>query len=152
MLKEKVVYWNWVVICYSLLYPQRLRPDINCFLCGVYTNTKTYPCRVCLRSFHDACLQKFGKLDPVSRTLMVNQAEALEGWSCFNCVSRTWFLLKPFNKYFSNTFQFWPRLEQGMVNVFNFFFQTRLFWDPACWNSYIFNTSRTSHWVDIFSQ
>jgi len=62
-----------------------LKPDINCFLCGVYTNTKTYPCRVCLRSFHDACLQKFGKLDPVSRTLMVNQAETDEGWSCFNC-------------------------------------------------------------------
>ena len=60
---------------------------MNCFLCGVYTNTKTYPCRVCLRSFHDACLQKFGKLDPVSRALMVNQAETEEGWSCFNCVS-----------------------------------------------------------------
>ena len=71
---------------------------MNCFLCGVYTNTKTYPCRVCLRSFHDACLQKFGKLDPVSRALMVNQAETEEGWSCFNCVSSDFIILLLYQK------------------------------------------------------
>ena len=71
---------------------------MNCFLCGVYTNTKTYPCRVCLRSFHDACLQKFGKLDPVSRALMVNQAETEEGWSCFNCVSSDFVILLLYQK------------------------------------------------------
>eukprot|EP00112_Aurelia_sp_Birch-Aquarium-sp1_P004119 Seg1468.1 transcript_id=Seg1468.1/GoldUCD/mRNA.D3Y31 product="PHD finger protein 24" protein_id=Seg1468.1/GoldUCD/D3Y31 len=64
-----------------------LGQDEVCFICNVYsTSTDIFTCRVCMKSFHEGCLQKFGDLSSEVSKLHANAiAKSSVGWSCYKC-------------------------------------------------------------------
>ncbi|XP_059173568.1 PHD finger protein 24-like isoform X2 [Physella acuta] len=58
-------------------------PEDICYVCGVYTGHHVRICRVCLKAYHDGCLQKIGHpLNDRARHLIVTGQ-----WSCHQCVA-----------------------------------------------------------------
>lgn len=63
------------------------QPDELCFICNVYsTTTDIFTCRVCMKAFHEGCLQKIGNLSSEVSTLHASAiSKSNFGWSCYKC-------------------------------------------------------------------
>ncbi|XP_070563971.1 PHD finger protein 24-like [Ptychodera flava] len=59
--------------------------DELCIVCGVFTGTELYPCRVCDKVYHEGCLSKIGKLNDSISLRMIEKANTVVGWSCHEC-------------------------------------------------------------------
>ena len=61
-----------------------------CFVCSVYTTpSEMFTCRVCMKSFHEGCLQKLGELSTEVGKLHAKLiSKSAIGWSCYKCVSK----------------------------------------------------------------
>eukprot|EP00794_Sanderia_malayensis_P007777 gene7777-8623_t len=64
-----------------------LQPDELCFICNVYsTSEDLFTCRVCMKSFHEGCLEKIGNLSSeVSKLHASAISKSTIGWSCYKC-------------------------------------------------------------------
>lgn len=64
---------------------EKVEPEELCDICSVYTGRETYPCRICLKVYHEGCLRKLGHCcDPASSILLKRALKPI-GWSCHNC-------------------------------------------------------------------
>ncbi|KAL2099992.1 hypothetical protein ACEWY4_004386 [Coilia grayii] len=66
---------------------QREQPvnEETCDVCEVWTADELFPCRTCMRVFHDGCVRELGYLRAEALQAMKDTAHTTAGWSCYYC-------------------------------------------------------------------
>ncbi|KAK3600662.1 hypothetical protein CHS0354_029528 [Potamilus streckersoni] len=64
---------------------ERVSQEETCHICGVYTGSEVFPCRICCRTYHTTCLQKIGRCQNGAAVAILRKATTPLGWSCYTC-------------------------------------------------------------------
>ncbi|XP_033108240.1 PHD finger protein 24-like [Anneissia japonica] len=65
----------------------KVRNDRHCSVCNKSSGGELFPCRICTKVFHEACLRRSGHIQDSSSLQQFKLANTNIGWSCHDCES-----------------------------------------------------------------